>query len=210
MLRRPIWIISIVVLAVLVLAAAIVLLPLVGAVLAFVVSVGLAIRGAARGSRRSGWIAILLVALVGSIVWILVETAIQSRALEADPGGQIRATLWLALIAFTGLVVSLAVMLSLLLHRWTGQRVLSWVVPTFTGASVFLFVTVLSFSSLQVSMADAAAAADRSPTVNLSWLVTLVGIPIAVVFGIGAFVAGVILLGRWGRTAALRLMPRRD
>jgi hypothetical protein len=156
--------------------------------LALGLSLGLAIRGALRGSRRSAWIAVLLVALIASIVWLYLQIG------------------WLSIAAFAAVIVTLVVMTFLLLLRWTGERVLSLAVPMMTGAAVFLFVILPPLTGLQIAMRDAAGAANRRPNVDLLWLTTLAGIPVAVVFAIGAFIAGVILLGRWGRKAAVRIV----
>jgi hypothetical protein len=188
MRRGPIWLIPAIALVVIVLLAATFLLPFVGGVLAFAVSMALAIRGAVRGSRQSAWIAVLLVALIGSIVWLYLQTG------------------WLSFAAFAAVTVTLVVMFFLLLLRWTGERVLSLAVPMMTGAAIFLFVILPPLTGLQIAMRDAAGSANRRPNVDLQWLVTLAGIPVAVVFAIGAFVAGVILLGRWGRKATLRIV----
>jgi hypothetical protein len=177
MRRGPIRLISVIVLSAIVLLAAIFFLPLVGA-LALGLSLGLAIRGAVRGSRQSAWIAVLLVALIGSIVWLYLQIG------------------WLSIVAFAAVVVTLVVMFYLLLLRWTGERVLSLLVPMMTGVAVFLFVILPPITGLQIAMGDAAAL----------WLTTLAGIPVAVVFAIGALIAGVILLSRWGRKATVRIV----
>jgi hypothetical protein len=187
MRRGPIWLIPAIALVAFVLLAAIFFLPLVGA-LALGLSIGLAIRGAVRGSQQSAWIAVLLVALIGSMVWLYLQIG------------------WVSIAAFATVIVALVVMSFLLLLRWTGERVLSLAVPMMTGAAVFLFVILPPLTGLQLAMRDAAGAANRRPNVDLLWLTTLAGIPVAVIFAIGALVAGVILLARWGRKVTLRIV----
>jgi hypothetical protein len=184
-MRRGPMLIPAIVLGAIVLLAAIFFLPLVGA-LALGLSLGLAIRGAVRGSKQSAWIAVLLVALIGSMVWLYLQAG------------------WLSFTAFAAVIVTLVVMFFRLLLRWTGERVLSLAVPVMTGAAVFLFVILPPLTGLQIAMRDAAGA--RRPPVDLLLLTTLAGIPVAVVFAIGALVAGVVLLARWVRNSGLRIV----
>jgi hypothetical protein len=204
MMRRLLWVIPIVALAALVLTAAVLLLPVAGAVLAFALSMALAIRGAARGNHQAAWIAVLLLLLVGSIVWFFVETGVQSSTLHANPGSELRASFWLSLVVVAIIVVALAVMFSRLLLRWTDERLLSRAVPAMIGGAVFLFVTLPPIAGLQIAMADAGG--NAGPTIDTLWLVTLAGIPVAIIMAIGAIVAGAILLGRWGRKTASRAL----